>query len=253
MDVGRVKLPNTLIYFLPKRESQRPFFLLLSEAMIIQTIIRGGKYSPVNKSILYLTLIGMGLIEFLLIDWIYRKMKFGMGVEVAQISLTFAMVIFLGTVLAGLGLAYFIDSALRKRRFIFRTPQPGGLVDALVKVWGFELIDEKPENPPLSAPVPTLQVDEALAIVNKPRRRGRKPTYSIDRWRRIVLKWEDRDTLRDTMTLADLLAEEFGTHADGSPRITEQSYYAWRDKVFAEIRNEAEVIKSSCKIPRSEI
>jgi len=221
--------------------------------MIIRTIFRGGKYPPVKKGVLYLTLIGVGLIVFLLIAWVYQKMKLCMGVDFAEITLTFAMVIFLGMVIMGMGLAYFIDSAIRRRRFIFRTPQPGGWVDVLVKTWGFELIDEQPEFLTISAPAQTLEADEVLAILNKPRRRGRKPTYSIDRWRRIVLKWENRDTLRDTMTLADLLAEEFGTHADGSPGMTEQSYYDWRDKVFTEIKNEAEAIKTSCKITRGKI
>ena len=55
-----------------------------------------------------------------------------------------------------------------------------------------------------------------------------------------MFKWEKRDPLRDTMTLADLLAEEFGTNADGSPRMTEQTYYDWRDRVFAELKKEAE-------------
>ncbi|MFA5873140.1 MAG: hypothetical protein WC832_04175 [Anaerolineales bacterium] len=221
--------------------------------MIICAIFRSGKYPPVKKGVLYLTLLGVGLIVFIPIAWMYQKMKLGMGVDVAQITLTFAMVIFLGMVLAGMGLAYFIDSTIRRRRFIFRTPQPGGWVDALIRVWGFELIDEQLESPAISAAAQTLEADEVLAILNKPRRRGRKPTYSIDRWKRIVLKWENRDTLRDTMTLADLLAEEFGTHADGSPGMTEQSYYDWRDKVFAELKNEAEAIKSSGKITRGKM
>lgn len=230
------------------RESQRPFFLLKSGAMIIHTIFRSGKAPPVKKSVLCLTLVGVGLIVFLPIVWAYQKMKLDMGVDIAEIILTFATVIFLGMVLAGMGLAYFIDGAIRKQRFIFRAPQPGGWVNALIRIWGFELIDEQPESPVVSEPAKTLEANEALAILNKPRRRGRKPTYSIDRWKRIVLKWENRDTLRDTMTLADLLAEEFGTHADGSPRMTEQSYYDWRDRVITEIKKEAEATKSSGQI-----
>ena len=206
--------------------------------MVIRTILRGGRCSPVKKSILCLILIGVGLFVSLPIAWVYQKMKLGMGVDVAEITLTFAMIIFLGIVLVGMGLAYFIDSAIRKQRFIFHAPQPGGWVDALIRTWGFHLIDKQPENPAKSAAAQSLEVDEVFAILNKPRRRGRKPTYSIDRWKRIVLKWENRDTLRDTMTLADLLAEEFGTHADGSPKMTEQSYYDWRDKVFAEVKKQ---------------
>jgi hypothetical protein len=218
--------------------------------MIIRTIFRGGKYPPVKRGVLYLTLIGVDLIVFLPIAWMYQKLKLGMGVEVAQISLTIAMLRSLELVLVGIGMAYFIDSAILRRKFIFHAPQPGSWVDALIRAWGFDLRDEQPENPAIAATAQALEVVNALAILNKPRRRGRKPSYSIDRWRRVVLNWESRDTLRNTMTLADMLAEEFGTHADGSPRMSEQSYYDWRDKVLSEIKNEAEALNSSCKATR---
>jgi hypothetical protein len=202
--------------------------------MTIRTIYRSGKYPPVQKALLYLTLVGVVVIVFLPIAWMYQKMKLGMGVNIAQITLTFAMVIFLGLIMTGMGLAYFIDNAILRRKFIFRTSQPGGWVDVLVRAWGFDLIDEQPEILEISAPGLTLEADEDLEILNKPRKRGRKPLYLIDRWRRVVLTWEKRDTLRDSMTLIDLLIAEFGTHADGSPGMSRQSYYDWRDKVIVE-------------------
>ena len=217
--------------------------------MTSRTILRGGKCSPVKKITLYLALIGAGLIVFLPIAWVYQKMKSGIGSDVAQITLTFAIVILLGVVLVGMGLAYFIDSAIKKRSFIFRSPQPGSWVDALIRAWGFILVEEQPDDSALPVQASIPEADEILAVLNKPRRRGRKPTYSIDRWKRIVLKWENRDPLRDTMTLADLLAEEFGTHVDGSPKMTEQSYYDWRNRVFAEFKKEAEGGKSPTRLP----
>jgi len=211
--------------------------------MTSRTIVRDGKRSPAKKAILYLTLVGAGLVVFLPIAWVYQKLKSGIGADVAQITLIFAMVILLGIILVGMGLAYFIDRAIQKQRFIFHTPQPGSWVGALIRAWGFALVEEQPEEDTLPARAPTSKADEILAILNRPRRRGRKPTYSIDRWKRIVLRWENRDPLRDTMTLADLLAEEFGTYADGSPKMTEQSYYDWRNRVFAELKKEAEGVK----------
>ncbi len=213
--------------------------------MIIRTIFRGGKNTPVNTFFLSLTLVVVGLIEYLPITWVYQKTKQALGVDFAQISLTFTTVILLGLVLTGMVLAYFIDNAIRKRRFIFRSPRCWGWVEPLIRVWGFELVDEHQESHVTSKADNTLMPDEVSTILNKPRRGGRRPTYSIDRWRRIVLKWENRDTLRDAMTLADLLAEEFGTHPDGSPRMTEQTYYCWRDKVLDEIKNEVEANNSS--------
>jgi hypothetical protein len=221
--------------------------------MIIRSIFRGGKYTRVIKGVLYLILFGVALIVYFPIAWVYQKMKLDMGVNVADIALAFAMVLCLGLVMTGMGLGYLIDMAIRRRRFIFLTPLSGSWVDTLIRIWGFELIDGETEIPTISAPAHTIEADKVLEILNKPRRRGRKPTFSIDRWRRVVLKWENRDTLRDTMTLADLLAEEFGTHVDGSPRMTEQSYYDWRDKVFSEIKNETEAKISSGNITQSKI
>ena len=68
-----------------------------------------------------------------------------------------------------------------------------------------------------------------------------------------MLKWEYRDTLRDSMSLADRLSEEFGSNVDGSPTMTEQSYYYWRDKVFTEIKNETEAKISTGNITQSKI
>lgn len=207
--------------------------------MTIHTIFRGGRYPPVKKGVLFLTLLGVGWVVFLPIAWMYQKLRSGMGVDFAQISLTLAMVLFLGTILAGMGLAYFIDSAIRRQRFIFHAPQPGGWVDALIRAWGFELMIGQPENPAISATAQPLEGDDALAILNKPRKRGRKPAYSIDRWRRVVVRWENRDTLRNMITLTELLSEEFGTHADGSPGMSKQSYYDWRNKVLAEYKKKS--------------
>lgn len=226
------------------------FFLLKSGPMAMYTIFRSGKYPTLKKGILYLALAGAGLVVFLPITWAYQMMKLNMGVEIAEVILTFAIVILLGTISAGVSLAYFIDGAIRRQRFIFRAPQPGSWVTVLIRIWGFEVLSEEPESPAIFEPDITIKANEALAILNQPRRRGRKPTYSIDRWKRIVMKWENRDTLRDTMTLADHLAEEFGTNADGSPKMTEQSYYDWRDKVFAELKKEVEGTKSSVNNPR---
>ena len=200
---------------------------------------------PANMVVLSLTLVVVSLIEYLSITWVYQKTRLALGVDLAQISVSFMTIIVLGMVLLGMRLAHFIENAIGRQRFIFRAPRPGSWVEALIRVWGFELIDKRQESHVTSKADSTLKPDEVSTILNKPRRGGRRPTYSIDRWRRIVLKWENRDTLRDAMTLADLLAEEFGTHPDGSPRMTEQTYYCWRDKVLDDLRNKVEANNSS--------
>jgi hypothetical protein len=171
----------------------------------------------------------------------------GTGVDIADTSLAVAMVFFLGLVLAGMGIGYFFDWAIRKKMFIFRTLRKGSWVEAMIKLWGFEFQIEQLADCSIQIPTLTPEAIHVQTILEKPRRRGRKPTYPIDRWKRVVLKWENRDPLRDTMTLTDLLAEEFGTHLDGSPGMAEQTYYDWRKKVFAEFRKEVEIIQASSK------
>jgi hypothetical protein len=55
---------------------------------------------------------------------------------------------------------------------------------------------------------------------------------------RVVQAWESRDIQRNTMTLSEYLAEQFGIYADGSPQMSENSYYEWRKKVFKELRKQ---------------
>ena len=218
--------------------------------MTIHTLYRSRKYSPGNNVILSLILIVLTVIVFLPITWVYHNTEHILGLEFAQISLTFATILFMAMILTGMGLAHFISNAIRRRNFIFRAPKPGSWAVALIKGWGFELIEESQEKHETSMPDRIFELDQVSAILNKPRRRGRRPTYTLDRWRRIALKWENRDTLRDTMTLVDLLAEEFGSHPDGSPKITVATYYCWRDKVLEEARNTNDSKSTSIKISR---
>jgi hypothetical protein len=52
------------------------------------------------------------------------------------------------------------------------------------------------------------------------------------------LAWENRDTFRNPITLAEFLSLEFGTYADGSPCMSENSFYENRKKVFDELRKD---------------
>lgn len=218
--------------------------------MTTYTIVRSEKSPPARKIIINLMLVGAGLVVLFPIIWVYQRIESREGLDVAQATMVFVMVILLAIVSAGMVLAYVTDRAIRKQKFIFRSPRPGSWVDTLIRAWGFVLIEETPEKNAEPAHIKRSEVEEALAILDKPRRRGRKPIFPIDRWRRVVLKWENRDPLRDTMTLAELLSDEFGTWADGSPKASEQTYYAWRDKVFAELKKEAGTADSSSRNPR---
>ena len=139
--------------------------------------------------------------------------------------------------MTGMVLAYFIYDAIRKRKFIFHTPQPGSWEDKLIRVWGFELIEDHPRTSLIPEPDQNLDgANETLVNMNGPNNRGRRPIYSIDQWEPVVLKWENHDSFRDTRTLTKYLGDEFGTNADGSPKMSEQSFYDWRKRVHAELK-----------------
>lgn len=204
---------------------------------------RSGKYSQSQKAVLYTALIGASLLIFLPTTWMYQEMKSRLGVGIAEISMAVMVIIFLSVGFAGAGLAHLLDRAIQTRTGLFRSPQLGSWVDSLVRIWGFALMEERLDDPAPLPQNPTPNIAEIQAILEGPRKRGRKPTYSLDQWIPVVIRWESRDTLRETMTLNELLTEKFGENADGSPRMTEQSYYDWRRKVFAELENKIEQAK----------
>jgi len=95
-------------------------------------------------------------------------------------------------------------------------------------------------QPQLSLPESeTSNVAQLLVSMDKPKRRGRPPTHSLDRWTRVVFAWENRDPYRNPMTLTEFLSQEFGTYADGTPCMSENSFYENRKKVFEELRKNA--------------
>jgi hypothetical protein len=246
MDVEQARLTSTLI-LLQALISQKSFFLLKSALMKIRPISRSGKFTPVKRGICFLTLVVAILLSVLSMAWVYQKMKLAMGVDIAEVTLIFAMVIFLEMIMAGMVLAYFIDNIIHRQRFIFRAPQPGGWVDALIQVWGFERVAELPESTAISTLDQLFEANGSLATPNKHKQRGRKPTYSYERCKQVVIKWECRDIFRDTHTLIEFLTEEFGTHVDGSPKVSVQSFYDWRKKVIAESKEENAAKNSSGK------
>jgi len=88
--------------------------------------------------------------------------------------------------------------------------------------------------------------DEVLTIINRPKRRGRKPTFPLEAWLPIAAKWENRDPIRDAFTLEDLIRESLGENSDGSPVVSAQSYYStWRERAMEELQRRAEAKQAS--------
>lgn len=165
--------------------------------------------------------------------WFYENYKQGLGDHLAQVAIAYHAVLFVGMVLLGLAVGYGIEWLILQRKSIFRDPPPDSLAEWIVILWGIEL-------PPLETEPQTEEREsepDELQYLYRPTRRGRKPTFTLDRWLPIAAKWENRDPMRDAFTLAELIAEHLGTNPDGSPIVTEQIYYSlWRARAIEELK-----------------
>lgn len=164
--------------------------------------------------------------------WFYENYKQGLGDSLAQVAIAYQAIFYLVLVLIGLGLGFGIEWLILHRKFIFHDIQTDSLAEWLVLLWGIELpvLKKEPELSKASEPIP-------LQYLNHPTRRGRKPTFTLERWLPIAAKWENRDPMRDAFTLAELIAEYLGTNPDGSPIVSEQTYYSlWRARAIEELK-----------------
>ena len=206
------------------------------------TISRSRRYGPTKKAVLVLSLTGIAVVVTLPVFWAYEKVNLGVGTEAAQVTIAFQVFVLLVMTAVGIGLGYLVDWAIRRRRSIFRMPPEGGCAEALVRLWGYEMSCEEEVEYNIIPEInlfPTF--DEVLNMVNRPKRRGRKPTFPLERWLPIAAKWENRDTIRDAFTLGELISEHLGQNPDGSPIVSEQTYYStWRERALEELQRLAE-------------
>lgn len=193
---------------------------------------------PALKKVLIFILIMTGSIILTSQVWVYNKIHQSFGQELAQVISAFLSILILTLVVTGVRAGISMDRVIRQGRVVrWRIYRSFRQVQRFLSLLGYddflyEATKKSTGNP--------QDHKEVLTILNRAPRRGRPPTYSLDRWKRVVLAWENRDPLRNPLTLADFLSEEFGTYADGSPRMSENSYYDWRKKVFDELRKEAD-------------
>lgn len=168
--------------------------------------------------------------------WIYEQIHVSLGFELAQVTVSLLVILISFLILLGFGFGFGLDRVVRrediKTIWFYQWLKNSWICKCL---WG--------DIPPIQEIVKSEPVDETPAvniqdIITRPRRRGRIPTYSLDRWTRVVLAWENRDTLRNPITLSEFLSLEFGTYADGSPRMSENSYYDWRKRVIEELQKQ---------------
>jgi hypothetical protein len=215
--------------------------------MKISTLFRAKKYGSLNKIILLALLKIAIVMVFLEVAWSYHTFESELGTRLAQAAIAYHIVLLLGMGTVGIGLGYWVDRMICQRISIFRSPQKGSWTEAFMNLWGHELkIKEEmaPGIDTISTPEPSMI--EPFVLLDLPTRRGRKPTFTLERWVPIALKWENRDPMRDAFTLGELISEHLGTNSDGSPIVSEQTYYSvWRKRAIDEIRRRAKSRKSS--------
>ena len=209
--------------------------------MKLLTLIRAKKYGSPKKMIL-LALLKIALVGlFFQITWSYHSLETGLGKAVAQVAIMYHVILLMILVVAGIGLGHWIDQLIRLKRSIFHHPRKGSWTEAFMNLWGYEL-KEKDARQIIN---PEPQMIEPFDLFNMPARRGRKPTFPLERWLPIAMKWENRDPMRDAFTLGELIAEHLGTNSDGSPIVSEQTYYSvWRQRAMDEIRRRAKAKRS---------
>lgn len=212
--------------------------------MKLLSLIRAKKYGSPKKMIL-LALLKIALVGlFLQITWSYHNLASGLGVAVAQVAIMYHVVLLMILVVAGIGLGHWIDQLIRLKRSIFHHPQKGSWTEAFMNLWGYELKEKESAQTQTRPTEP--QIIEPFDLFNMPARRGRKPTFPLERWIPIAMKWENRDPIRDAFTLGELIAEHLGTNSDGSPIVSEQTYYSvWRQRAMDEIRRRAKAKRSA--------
>lgn len=194
----------------------------------------------VKRILLIVSSVSVLLLIFRDIVWLYASFEYGMGTRMAQVAISYHIVLLLGLLTVGVGLGHMISRMIREQRSIFRSPRKGGKTEKIMELWGYEVCDETKitENFKIEIPIdpPIMEPFNLMNVPTTPRR-GRKPTFTVDRWVPIAMKWENRDPIRDSFTLGELICEHLGRNDDGSPIISEQTYYSvWKDRALDEIQ-----------------
>ncbi|HSG45145.1 MAG TPA: hypothetical protein VLA72_18520 [Anaerolineales bacterium] len=185
---------------------------------------------PITMRIwLFVVLLISGAVVVSSVNWIYYRIHTRLGLEIAEVVVAFLTVLIVILILFGFWAGFRADRILHRRKiqalWICRTLKRYRVMRSL---WQYV----EPGSQPKGSKPSTL---EKISIPEHAPRRGRRPTHSLGRWIKVVHAWENRNLQQNTMTLSEYLAEQFGTYADGSPRMSENSYYEWRKRVRKEL------------------
>ena len=212
------------------------------------TVLRSPKHGVTQKIWLILALIITGMLSLIPFFWLYQKVKFRFGMEAAEIGLTVGVIFLLAWTTLGIFAGSKIDGMIQEQKSIFNASQKNKGAEVLMRIWGYEkFYQEVSESEDIETATDLdldMDYEKVMSLVNQPNRRGRTPDFVLDDWLPVAIRWESREPGVDAFTLADVISEKLGTHPDGSPAMSEQSYYrTWRKRALKELERRAKLKK----------
>lgn len=221
------------------------------------------KYSSSRKAVI-LFHVGLSALTVLVpLIWLFDKIQIHWGEDAAIVVLTLTFIVIIIIVAGGMAIGLGIDYAIRRRKFIFRSPKPGNWVERTIKIWGHTVTDPPRKEEKCLLPCPAIsrtcynQADHPETeekaelpasgannskpipgepIPERAKRRGRRPSFPLPRWMEVALVWELRDPIFDTFTLSGIISQKLGKAPNGEPIIGDGAYYAtWRLPAIREI------------------
>src|SRR5574338_196579 len=208
-----------------------------------EKLSQGNPFPPILLKVgLLLILLASSTSVIISVRWIYHRVHSGLGFEIADVVVALLVILILGLIIVGFGAGFGAKRVLRARRVlalrIYRLFRWSTIFQAF---WGYI---GPPAETEKKITTHEQDIPEITVLLERPPKRGRIPTHSMDRWIEVVTAWENRDTWRNPITLEEFLSQQFGTCADGSPQMSKKSFYDWKKKVRKE-RREREAKKKN--------
>ena len=184
------------------------------------------KYSFFQKAFILFCIAVFVLVLILPMIWFFEgiEARWGSSIGVGNYTLMYIAIFTFATICIAISLS--IDYAIRHRKLLFRSPQPGSWAELIMAIWIY------------TNPCSSFQLSE------KAKRRGRKSAFTLDEWNEVTLKWEQRDQTRNDFTLGDVIKEKLGMTINKEPIVSESTYYKiWRIRSIRDI-NHRQLTKS---------
>jgi hypothetical protein len=201
-------------------------------------VYQRGQVHPIARIILVSILILCGSSLVVSVSWIFQKIKHSAGVELAEVAVAVISILIMVLILVGMRAGLGLDRWIRHRRFEeCRLCLSFKHTHRALSWLGYGQLMVEEEAP--SNEFHGWNVEELLALFDKPKKRGRPPAHTPEEWIRVVLAWENRDPILNAMTLPQFLCEKFGTNADGTPVESVSNFYDNRKDILEEIKKHA--------------